>query len=411
MNFFGYDLSIKRTINRSFNGTKGIFKSLFGAIGFNFAVNERTVLGLSAYWAGVRRISETMGMLPVSVIIKEGNKRTPAKHRSEYLLNVEANNKTGGFDFTQILIASAINHGNGFAIIERDGFYNPISLVNVRKDCVDPIIHNNELFYKVKIDDSGREKDLLVSDMDMINIRGFGVDPIIGLSAIEIHRQNLGLSIAAQEYGADFYKKGTRIDGYIEYDGKLGTETKTAIAEQWRKNYGPNGKRGVAVLDNGTKYTPLQLKPADAEFIATRKFQSAEIAKILNVPLHMINELENATFSNIEHQGIEFVTYSIGPWITKIEQEYRRKLLKESEKPSHQFKHNVNILLRTDVKAKAEHYRLMSDIGAYSINDILALEDRNPIENGDERYVQLNRIPIDQIKDYYKTKPKKEKDD
>ena len=116
----------------------------------------------------------------------------------------------------------------------------------------------------------------------------------------------------------------------------------------------------------------------------------------------MINEMDGATFSNIEHQSIEFVTYGIGSWIEKIEQEYRRKLLKESEKRNHYFKHNVDRLLRTDVKTKGEYYRLMTDIGAYTINDVLELEDRNSVDNGDERYVQINRIPIEQMAEYYK---------
>ena len=112
--------------------------------------------------------------------------------------------------------------------------------------------------------------------------------------------------------------------------------------------------------------------------------------------------MDGSTYSNIEHMGIEFVTYGIGSWIEKIEQEYRRKLLKENEKRTFYFKHNVDRLLRTDVKTKGEYYRLMTDIGAYTINDVLELEDRNSIDGGDERYVQINRIPIDDIKEYYK---------
>jgi HK97 family phage portal protein len=244
-------------------------------------------------------------------------------------------------------------------------------------------------------------KTIQFKDEDVINLRGFGIDEVVGLSAIKAHKQNLGLSLAAQDYGVDFYNKGTRIDGYIEYEGRLDSETKKRIKEAWNENYGPNGLGGTAILDNGSKYTRLGMPPEDAQFIETRKFQKNEIATILGVPPHIINDLEHATFSNIEHQGIEFVTYGLGSWIEKLEQEYGRKLLKEREKKNTYFKHNVNRLLRTDVKAKAEHYRLMSDIGVYSINDIRALEDLNPVENGDERLVQLNRIPLEQIKNYY----------
>jgi HK97 family phage portal protein len=382
---------------------KGFMGANFGNIVGRTPVTETTAFGLSAYWAGVRRISESVAMLPIDVIKRINGIRTMVDHPVEYLLNAEANYQSCAFDFTQILITSAINHGNGLAIIERDKFGTPTELTNVSREICEPIKYDGEVFWKVKIEDpTENNKSLLIADKDIINLRGFGVDPVIGLSAIKAHKQNLGLSIAAQDYGADFYNKGTRIDGYIEYQGVLKRETKDAINQQWQSNYGANGTRGTAILDAGSKYHRLGLPPEDAQFIQTRKFQKNEIATILGIPSHMINEMDGATFSNIEHQSIEFVTYGIGSWIEKIEQEYRRKLLKESEKKTHYFKHNVDRLLRTDVKTKGEYYRLMTDIGAYTINDVLNLEDRNSIEGGNDRYVQINRIPIEDIKNYYK---------
>lgn len=398
--FLGIEISQIKRNTPYVDATKGFMGINFGQVG-RTPVTEKTAFSLSAYYAGVRRISESIAMLPIDVIKREGERRVQTTHPTEYLLNSEANNQSVSFDFRQILTTSAINTGNGLAIIERDRNAVPTSLVNVRSDNCKPVIDDGEVFWKVKVDNS---TTLMVNDRDMINIRGFGTDPIIGLSVIEYHRQNLGLSIAAQDYGEDFYNKGTRIDGYIKYEGKLDREVKGNIADQWRANYGPNGKRGVAILDNNSSYTPLgnSVSPADAQFIETRKFQKNEIATILGLPPHMINEMEDATFSNIEHQGIEYVTFTLSGWLAKFEQEYRRKLLRRIEKPDHYYKHNVNMLLRADVKAKAEHYRLMSDIGVYSINDIRQLEDINPINGGDEHYVQLNRIPIEQIEDYYK---------
>lgn len=379
------------------DATRGFMSTIFGDTA-GVVVNETTALSLSAYWAGVRRISESVAMLPIDVFRKQGDTREKVNHKTEYILNAEANLQTIAFDYTQMLITSAINHGNGLAIIERDGFGNPTGLVNVRKNLCEPIELDKEVVWNVKIDDT---TTLRVFDRDMINLRGFGTHPVIGLSAIKIHAQNLGLSIAAQKYGSDFYTKGTRIDGFLAYDGKLETDTKKKIADSWRSNYGQGGSGGTAILDAGIKYERLGLPPEDAQFIETRKFQKNEVATILGLPPYMVNDLDGGTFSNIEHQGIEFVTYGIGGWIEKIEQEYRRKLLKENEKSTHYFKHNINRLLRTDVKAKAEYYRLMTDIGVYSINDVRELEDENPVANGDSRYVQLNRIPIEQIETYY----------
>jgi len=400
MNIFGFEV---RRINPFVQEKTGFLNANFGGMVGRTPVNEKSVFGLSAYWAGVRRISESVAMLPVDVFKKVNGKRTMTDHPVEYLLNAESNYQTCAFDFTQILITSAINHGNGLAIIERDRFGTPTGLVNVSREICEPLKYDDELYWKVEVKEAAnKQESLLVKDRDIINLRGFGSDPVIGISAIQAHKQNLGLSIAAQDYGADFYNKGTRIDGYIEFQGVLKPETKDAINQQWTNNYGANGSRGTAILDAGSKYHRLGLPPQDAQFIETRKFQKNEIATILGIPSHMINEMDGATFSNIEHQSIEFVTYGIGSWIEKIEQEYRRKLLKESEKRNHYFKHNVDRLLRTDVKTKGEYYRLMTDIGAYTINDVLELEDRNSVANGDERYVQINRIPIEQMAEYYK---------
>ena len=400
MNIFGFEV---RRINPFVQEKTGFLNANFGGLVGRTPVNEKSVFGLSAYWAGVRRISESVAMLPVDVFKKVNGNRSMVDHPVEYLLNAEANYQTCAFDFTQILITSAINHGNGLAIIERDRFGTPTGLVNVSREICEPLKYDDELYWKVEVKEAANKTEsLLVKDRDIINLRGFGSDPVIGISAIQAHKQNLGLSIAAQDYGADFYNRGTRIDGFIEYAGVLKPETKDAISQQWSNNYGANGTRGTAILDAGSKYHRLGLPPQDAQFIETRKFQKNEIATILGIPSHMINEMDGATFSNIEHQSIEFVTYGIGSWIEKIEQEYRRKLLKENEKRSHYFKHNVDRLLRTDVKTKGEYYRLMTDIGAYTINDVLELEDRNSVENGDERYVQINRIPIEQMKEYYK---------
>lgn len=402
MKLFGFEIK-RSTGNQVYDPTRNLF-NISGVVG-RTPVTEKTALSLSAYWAGVKLISETIANLPVDVVKKEDNRRIQVSHPSEYLLNAEANYKSISFDFIQILVTSAINHGNGLALIERDQFANPTALINVRKDYCEAKEYDGEIWWKVKIGISETDSDyIMVNDRDMINLRAFGTHPVNGLSAIAYHKQNLGLSLAAQDYGQDFYNKGTRIDGYLKFNGVLDKERRDKIGQSWLASYGPNGTNGTAVLDDGVDYVKLGLSPEDAQFIETRKFQKNEIATILGVPAHMINELENATFSNIEHQQIEFITYAIGTWIGKLEQEYRRKLLRDIEKPDHVFKHNLNSLLRTDLKSQAEHFRIMTEIGAYSINDVRALIDLNPVDNGDERYIQINKIPISQIEDYYKLK-------
>lgn len=395
MKIFG--IEIKRSVPYQ-DATKGFMSTYFQSVG-STPVTETSAYSISAYWAGVRRISESVAMLPIDVLRKRNGVREQVDHPSEYLLNKEANYKSIAFDFKQIMITSAINYGNGFALIERDSSAAPIGLSFIHPERITPKEYDEELFWELKI--SYSSKTMIIKDEDIINLRGFGNGEVLGLSAIKYHKQNLGLAIAAQDYGADFYNKGTRLDGYIEYQGKLDMEVKKKIASSWNDNYGPNGTGGTAILDNGTKYTRLGLPPEDAQFIETRKFQKNEVATILGIPPYMINEMGEATYNNVEHQGIEFVTYSLGSWIEKLEQEYARKLLRENEKRTHYFKHNVNRLLRTDVKARAEFYRMMSDVGVYSINEIRGFEDMNPIEGGDQRFIQLNRVELSIAKEYY----------
>lgn len=397
-----------RIIGTSFN-TIGGNRGIFNQVG-RTPVTERTSFGLSAYYAGVRLISESIAMLPVEVFRREGGKLFETTHPTEFLLNAEANFQQIAFDCRQIMVTSALNWGNGLAIIERNGSGTPIALINVRRESADPIDFDEELFWDVRVDST---TSLRVPDRDMLNIRGFGTDPVIGLSIIELHRQNLGLSIAAQDYGQDFYnKRAKNVSGYIEFNGTLDPKIKDAIADQWSRNYGPSGERGVAILDQGSKFVPVEeVKPADAQFIETRKFQKNEIATILGIPPHMINEMESATFSNIEHQGIQFITYTLQGWLTKIEQEYRRKLLKQSEKINHIYSHDTAVLAKADLKSKGQWYKTMSDIGVFSPNDIRKREGLNKIDGLDDRYIQLNRININDIDEFHENNSGHEDDD
>lgn len=375
--------------------TRGLKTIWSGSVG-RTSVTEETALSLSAFWSGVRLLSESVAGLPLHLIQKRGENRVKVDHYSLPLLNSEAASTVSAFDYHSVLVASAIVHGNGYAVISREG--SNIELVNVHPDDVTPVKWDGEIFYKLKI----QNKEVIVLAGDMIHLKGFGLHPYYGYSAIQYHRLNIGLALAAQDYGADFYNKGTRIDGYLKYPGKLDKDTKDAIAEQWINNYGANGNRGVALLDGDTEYKYIGMPPNDAQFIETRKFQKNEIATILRVPAHMVNELENATFSNIEHQGIEYLNYSLKTWLVKLEQEYRIKLLTTSQRVDHQYKFNTNALLRTDVEKRSAYYETMLRTGVFSINDVRALEDLNPIEGGgDTHFIELNKINVNDIDNYH----------
>lgn len=358
-------------------------------------VTEESALSIAAFWAGVRLISEKIAEFPTDVVQRQNGSRREIAHPTLKLLNSKANRFSSSFDYTQILIASAIIHGNGYALISRDGS-RVEELLNVHPDCVKTIVEDGELYYVLELNDM--EDDIVVHNRDIIHIKGFGMYPTHGISLLEQHRINLGLALAARDYGVDVFNKGTRIDGYLKYPGKMDKEVKNAIADSWNYNYGPNGRRSIAILDGDTEYKPLQLKPEDAQFLETRTYSTREIATILGVPPHMLGDMEHATFSNIEHQQREFLSSLLG-WIRKLEQEYNSKLLFDNERDNTTFRLNFNSLLRSDTQARAQFYEVLHRISAVTPNEIRSWEDLNPYDGGDEFYSQLNMVQVSKLDD------------
>lgn len=365
-------------------------------IGGSGRISEHLAHSLSAYWRGVQLLSESTAMLPVKVIRKNANgDKEEIESPITRLLNFQANENCISFQYTQVLISSVITWGNGYAIIDRDNVGNPTELINVHYNDVEILRFQDEIFYKV----TAAEHEIIISKEDMIHVKGYGTNCDFGLSRIQQHAENLGISLGAQKYGKKFFDKGTFIDGYISMATVLKPDVKKAIAEQWQLNYGIGGIGGTAILDAGTEYTRLGMPPADAQWLETRKFQNNETARIVGVPPHMLYDLENATFSNIEHQQIEYLTYSLRPYIERLEQEYHSKLLREQDKQNTQIKHEVADLLRTDIKSQGEYFKILFETGAMSPNDIRRALNMNPTPDGDIYTIQWNRGTLKQIKD------------
>lgn len=381
-------------------------KTIWDWISTNFSskpVTEKSSLGLAAFWSGVRLISEGVATLPIDIKRRNGMMREEYSHPISYTLNSRFNPNLSAVYGKQIIAANALMQGNGYGLISRQkGAKHEIypihpDRVSIKVEEDDDATY--EIFYVVEIDE---KRSLMVSQMDMIHIRGFGTDPIMGFSLFDYARTVLGLAISAQDYGLEYYQKGTRVDGYLKYPGTLDEPTKDSIANHWRSNYGPNGKRQIAILDGGTEYTPISVNNKDSQFIETRGFQALDIARLLRVPPHKIAILDNATFSNIEEQNTEYVNDGLMIWLKKFEEEFEYKLLSEKEKDGNVYiKFNTNALLRGDIESRSQFYEVMRRTGVYSINDIRELEDMNPVEGGDMRSVDLNTIPLSKWEKYF----------
>lgn len=367
--------------------------NVFGTTKSKVQVTADTALSMSAVWACIKIISETVAQLPWNIYENTENGRVQwnGDVRSD-MLKHSPNGIMTSFVYRFALMAQVLSRGNSYSLIKRNGNGVSESLTLLNPDKVTPFVYQNELFYHVQ----GMNEP--VHSDDMIHVIGFTYDGIIGKSPITVARENIGLGIAAQNFGANFFGNGTALSGILKTNKILDPIKKAEIKNEWSSEYGlgSNGS-GTAVLDADMEFKPISLPPDDAQFIETRKFQTEEIARIFNVPPHMIKHLEKSSFNNIEQQSLEFIKYTVGPWIKTIEQEFDKKLFTPSEKKRLYNKLSVNGLLRGDVKSRSQFYKDLFFIGALSPNEIRDLEEMNDRDQGDLYFTPVNMIDNEQL--------------
>ncbi len=232
----------------------------------------------------------------------------------------------------------------------------------------------------------------------MLHIPGLGFDGLVGYSPIAMAKNAIGMAIACEEYGAKFFANGAAPGGVLEHPGTI--KDPQRVRESWQSTFGGSGNANkIAVLEEGMKYTPIGISPEQAQFLETRKFQINEIARIFRVPPHMVGDLEKSSFSNIEQQSLEFVKYTLEPWVTRWEQTIQRSLLSTGEKSRYFVKFNLEGLLRGDYQSRMNGYATARQNGWMSANDIRELEnlDRIPAEEGGDLYlINGNMLPLHQ---------------
>lgn len=231
---------------------------------------------------------------------------------------------------------------------------------------------------------------------DVLHIPGLGFDGLVGYSPIAMAKNAIGLAIATEEYGAKFFANGAAPSGVLEHPGTI--KDPQRVRDAWMSQFSGSRNAGkVAVLEEGMKYTPISISPEQAQFLETRKFQINEIARIFRVPPHMVGDLEKSSFSNIEQQSLEFVKYTLDPWVIRWEQSLQRTLLSSEEKKRYYFKFNLEGLLRGDYASRMTGYATARQNGWMSANDIRELEnlDRIPAELGGDLYlINGNMLPL-----------------
>ena len=357
-------------------------------------VTERSAMQMTAVYACVRILSESIASLPVHLYQyeSEGSKARAVKHPLYRILHDEPNPEMTSFVFRETLMTHLLLWGNAYAQIIRNGKGEIIGLyplmpnrMTVDRD------DSGRICYRYLMQDSdtgaGRSGFVTLRPSEVLHVPGLGFDGLVGYSPIAMAKNAIGLSIATEEYGARFFANGATPGGILEFPGTV--KNPESIRESWNKGFSGNNAHKVAILEEGMKYTPISISPEQAQFLETRKFQIDEIARIFRVPPHMVGDLEKSSFSNIEQQSLEFVKYTLEPWIIRWEQALNRALLTEKEKPDYFVKFNVDGLLRGDYQSRMNGYATARQNGWMSANDIRELEclDRIPPELGGDLYL------------------------
>ena len=364
---------------------------------------------MTAVYCCVRILSEAVASLPLQFYryTDDGGKEKAVDHPLYFLLHDEPNPEMTSFIFRETLMTHLLLWGNAFSQIIRNGKGEVVALYPLMPDRMKVDRDNNgKLYYEYTVYDSddvdGRRgtnkvgRTVRLQPHDVLHIPGLGFDGLVGYSPIAMAKNAIGLAIATEEYGSKFFANGAAPSGVLEHPGTI--KDPSRVRESWQATFGGSGNANkIAVLEEGMKYTPISISPEQAQFLETRKFQIDEIARIFRVPPHMIGDLEKSSFNNIEQQSLEFVKYTLDPWVSRWEQAMVRALLTPDEKKKYFFKFNVDGLLRGDYQSRMNGYATARQNGWMSANDIRELEnlDRIPEEEGGDAYlVNGNMIPI-----------------
>ena len=357
------------------------------------SVDEYSALNYSPVFQAVRIISETVATLPIHVYRRDQDGR---RRQDELLvadlLRWEPNPEMTAVQFREAWLAHAISWGNGFAEIERDGLGRAIRLwllppncVTVTRDSVGNVIYQ----YRQQTGPL-----VTIPQADMLHLAGPGFDGLVGYSVIQKAREGIGLALAAEQFGSALFGTGARPSGILEHPGRLSDDARARLRGDWeRLHSGIDNAHRVAVLEEGLKWTQTSIPPDDAQFLQTRTFQIEEIARWFNIPVSKLRVKDGGSYASLEQENSAFLSECLRPWLVRIEQEFRKKLLLP-ESSALYAEHTVEGLLRTDLQSRYAAYSVGRNWGWLSVNEVRALEQLEPIEGGDQYMTPMNMQPL-----------------
>lgn len=359
------------------------------------SVTPESSLRSTAVFACVRVIAETLASLPLITYqrLPRGKERAPDFYLYP-LLHDAPNPEMTSFTFRETLTGHVALWGNGYAEMEIDGAGRVVGLWPLLPNQTRLERNKNgKLVYVTYVPGSG-EKGLPAERV--MHVRGIGLNGLTGLSVIGLARQAVGLALATEEFGARFFGNGAQPGVVLKHPGKLDDATHDRLKTSWEEAHsGLSNSHRTAILEEGMGIEKIGIPNDDAQFLETRKFQVRDLARLFRIPPHLIGDLEQATFSNIEQQSLEFVIYSMLPWISRWEQEIARSVYLEQDRDRYFSKFLLTGLLRGDTAARYEAYTKAINTGWLTRNEARELEDMNADDPALDKYLMpLNMTTV-----------------
>lgn len=376
------------------------FIDAMGVSSSGVTVNDESALTLTAVYACNRVLAESIAQLPVALMKRVGDAIEVADRRPEHaLVSVAPSDLYTSYTFRATGQFHLGMRGNFYARIYRDGRGGAREMKILHPTQVQPFFYNGKLFYRVfpnySMGDTVTKTEILQPE-DILHVPALSSDGILGRSPIAVLRDTIGIGLSNRNFVSDVHKNGGRLRGIIMHDKKLTTDQVRDLRENFKEPI-QNGE--FPVLQDGVQFQTVSLTPAESEFIATAKITTNNICSAYRVPPHMIGDLDRATFSNIEHQGLEFGKFTLLPWIKCWEAELNRKLLPVDIRSTHYFRFNLEGLMRGDLLSRYRAYAIGRQWGWISADEIRALENENPLPDGQGKIylTPLNMVTADDL--------------
>ena len=349
-------------------------------------ITETSALAISTVYACINKIASTISSLDLEIYARNGRNIAIANQHPAYeLITMSPNEHQNAYDFWEGVLSSALMYGCGYAIIERNERGYAQRVVPVA-------------YHDVDVKDVDGERVFVIRDYGAVTQENIlEISCMNKMSPIRLHRENMGLAKAAQDFGSEYFGQKGQMTGVLASDQPLRKEQMDVIQNSWNQSA---MNAGTKLLPFGFRYQRITITPDEAQFIETRKFQAEEICRIYSVPTSLVQLPSQTTFNNVEQQNLQFARHTIAPWAKRIEQEIDRKLIQSFERPDIYSKFNLNDLHRGDLAARTNFYQQMISSGVMSINEVRSREQMNPVEGGDTHTVQINQIALDRLGEY-----------